>query len=348
MKILVLTKNYGRGYTGATSATYALIDQWTSEPDVTVAVATRHVVGPTNAGVTVRQYPSFKQLCTALAATKAAHPDCVGYSDDHLGYLFARVRIPYLHTYHGNWPDAFWQTGWHGVLAGAWLMPQYFATLKAAAQAVSVSRHMQRIVKWVTPVQVIYNGVATRPRPCVQLRHLKGPHLRILMVGGVDARKYRQLLQLLHRLTSTLCDRLTIDIDGPIHDQTLAHQLQAFPTLHLRGMQTPVPYQDYDVLLTTSTVENLSIAVVEALTSGLPVIGFNVGGLSEVVTPGRLGQLVAAGDLDGLADLLVRIVTRGVTFDFDNRQVCRLFSWAPAAEQYLTLLKRVSACSSSS
>jgi glycosyltransferase involved in cell wall biosynthesis len=60
-------------------------------------------------------------------------------------------------------------------------------------------------------------------------------------------------------------------------------------------------YAQGRALLTASRYEGRPIAVVEAMASGLPVVGFDVAGLRELVRPGRDGLLAADGDVDDLA-----------------------------------------------
>jgi glycosyltransferase involved in cell wall biosynthesis len=58
----------------------------------------------------------------------------------------------------------------------------------------------------------------------------------------------------------------------------------------------------------SSRSEGLPISVIEAMAAGLPVIASDVGGLRELVEDGVTGFLVPAGDVDGLAEALARIV----------------------------------------
>ena len=55
------------------------------------------------------------------------------------------------------------------------------------------------------------------------------------------------------------------------------------------------------LLLLTSRTEGLPGVVLEAAAAGLPTLGFDVGGTSEVVADGTTGRVVAAGDRAALA-----------------------------------------------
>lgn len=56
-----------------------------------------------------------------------------------------------------------------------------------------------------------------------------------------------------------------------------------------------------DLLLTSSEQESFGLAALEALSCGVPVVGYEVGGMNEVVDDGRNGFLVRSGDIPALA-----------------------------------------------
>jgi glycosyltransferase involved in cell wall biosynthesis len=59
-----------------------------------------------------------------------------------------------------------------------------------------------------------------------------------------------------------------------------------------------------DGFVLPSESESFGVAALEALSAGVPVFGYHVGGLPEVVAPGT-GTLVPVGDIDALADAIV-------------------------------------------
>ena len=57
-----------------------------------------------------------------------------------------------------------------------------------------------------------------------------------------------------------------------------------------------------DLFILPTNAESFGLSALEALASGAPVIGTNVGGLPEVVQSGETGVLCGVGDVEGMAD----------------------------------------------
>jgi glycosyltransferase involved in cell wall biosynthesis len=61
----------------------------------------------------------------------------------------------------------------------------------------------------------------------------------------------------------------------------------------------------FDVFVLPSLAEGISNTILEAMATGLPVLATRVGGNEELVAEGHTGALVAAGDVEALAQGLV-------------------------------------------
>jgi L-malate glycosyltransferase len=76
------------------------------------------------------------------------------------------------------------------------------------------------------------------------------------------------------------------------------------------GYRTDIPelLQVMDVFCLTSLREGLPIGLIEAMAAGLPVVGTNVEGIRDVITPNLDGVVVAPGEVTALKDALISLL----------------------------------------
>jgi glycosyltransferase involved in cell wall biosynthesis len=82
--------------------------------------------------------------------------------------------------------------------------------------------------------------------------------------------------------------------------------------VHLAGWRRDIPeiMRCLDVLVLTSRWEGLPRVYLEALASGVPVVGTKVDGATEVIQEGVNGYLVEPGDVRRLAELVLSLLNR--------------------------------------
>lgn len=74
-------------------------------------------------------------------------------------------------------------------------------------------------------------------------------------------------------------------------------------------MTMSIVYSLADVFVIPSLQDNLPNTSLEALACGVPTVAFSVGGLVDVVRPGKTGALVPAGDVEGLRDAITGLLS---------------------------------------
>ena len=101
--------------------------------------------------------------------------------------------------------------------------------------------------------------------------------------------------------------------DGPLRGdlEALAARREVQSEVEFVGPVPPDRVDDFlarlDVLVMPSLSEGMPMAVLQAMASGLPVVGTAVGGTAELVRPGTSGLLVPPGDSAALADALAEL-----------------------------------------
>ena len=77
----------------------------------------------------------------------------------------------------------------------------------------------------------------------------------------------------------------------------------------IRGFDGVFDQASADLFLIPSQSESFGLSALEALATGVPVIGTRAGGLPEVVRDGETGALCAVGDVEGMARAAIGLLT---------------------------------------
>ncbi len=205
-----------------------------------------------------------------------------------------------------------------------------------------------------------YEIPASAPAVAPAARPPGGP-LRVGFLGGLSIRKGVHLLLDASRRANAEMP-LQVVLAGPC--EVAEERLREFAGVAVwRGAlpRTAVPsfLADVDVLCLPSISEGFGIVQLEAMAAGLPVIASDRTG--EVVRDGEDGFRVPAGDVDALADRLVRMgrdpalrrrmgmAARERVMDFDMARIARLWLaelhrvWESAHEQAVGEMRKADA-----
>jgi glycosyltransferase involved in cell wall biosynthesis len=132
----------------------------------------------------------------------------------------------------------------------------------------------------------------------------------------------------------------------------LASSLHVSDAVVFKGVvpreQMPAVYQEADVFVLPSQQEGMSIALLEAMASGLPVIVTDTGGTAELVTQGQNGEIVTWADVPALIRALHHVMHADdrQRMGEESRRRAVEFGWPALATRYLELCARVTLASS--
>jgi glycosyltransferase involved in cell wall biosynthesis len=232
--------------------------------------------------------------------------------------LLACPETVLAHTEHNVWGRYRLPTRWANAL-----------TIHRNTVVWAVSRGVASSIRpWIggpsrTHVEVMLHGITPS-----SIAH--GPHAReearrrlglpdgayvVGTVGNLTVKKDHETLLRAFRVFCARHDEAHLVIVGT---GSRAAQLQGYAAslglshrVHFTGMREDVPQllAGFDVFAMSSLHEGLSIALVEALAAGLPIVATRVGGIPELVVDGQHGLLVPARDDRALASAIERLST---------------------------------------
>lgn len=168
-------------------------------------------------------------------------------------------------------------------------------------------------------IQVVHNGVNTQkfrpPKDKSEIKKQMGFKKKdriVLYVGRLYSRKgLYTLIKAIPRVTRKHKDVNFVIAGEGLHNERekLAHfaaklgvKENTIFTGYFPDEKLPKLYQASDIFLFPTLYENLPFAVLEALSTGLPVVTTRVGGIPEVITNGKNGFLVETSNPEELAD----------------------------------------------
>jgi len=166
------------------------------------------------------------------------------------------------------------------------------------------------------PVHIIPNGIDTEayaPRDRAFARKVLGipQQARVVLFVAMAASNKRkgfglllQALARMHELPNLFLLSIGKKVSGV--DPSLPH-LAVGELSHDRLLS--LVYSAADLFVIPSLQDNQPSTVLEALACGIPVVGFNTGGIAEMVRQDVTGALVPVGDVKGLQAALSSLLT---------------------------------------
>lgn len=225
------------------------------------------------------------------------------------------------------------------------MLPITRSIWRGAHRVVANSNALRRLALGTFPditIDVIPNGTYLYPRNRANCGG--GSGLRVIAVSRLIARKGLDVL--IKAIAGLRDESLSLDIagDGPDRRQLerlarscgVADRVRFHGFVDRRGLASLSEQADIFVLASLS--ESCSVALLEAMGRGLPIIATCVGGTPELIDHGSNGLLIHADDVDGLAGAIRELThDRALRerFAIMNQALAReRFSWRSVAEAY--------------
>jgi glycosyltransferase involved in cell wall biosynthesis len=285
-------------------------------------------------GIPLLRYPDLTIALPwaprVLDAVTAFRPDVVHlvteYSLGLTGLQAAHaLRVPAIASFHTNIPRylPYYGAGW--AAERCWHYLRWFHNQAEATFCPSETSRAELEGRGFRNVRIWPRGVDTnrfRPSPRRETRGGRAGPLRLLYVGRLTPEKD---LPVLFDAYERLCAaprvrplELTLVGDGAYTDVMRARAPRDVRFAgYLEGEELSAAYASADLFVFPSRSETLGNVVLEALASGLPVVGVAEGGTVENVRDGINGVLCEPGDADAFAEGIRRLAD-------DSELRCRL------------------------
>lgn len=236
-------------------------------------------------------------------------------------------KVPVVVTLHWcplDYPQELARMFWHSNIFPVHQHLMFCQGVRSATKVISPSKYIADIVErkcGVRPI-VIPNPICLQDYECLPAREktretlgLDAKDIVAIYAGRLDPVK--GLIYLVKAFTNIITEcplaKLLIAGTGPSKDELenfvkAMHLKNIIFTGYLEKHHLHQLLAAADVYISPSLYENFSMAILEALASGLPIVATNVGGTPEIVENGKNGFLVSPKNPNALSDAVLRII----------------------------------------
>lgn len=259
--------------------------------------------------------------------------------DKLLDYIFKREKIDIIHA-HSFIPAGYSMTALKGKYKKPVIVTEHFSsiltgdlseershaliqTMERADRLVAVSNVLSNAMfKYMLndTVNSVHKNITVIPNILSERFYYKEsndkkPKFQIVSVGGLIPRKRHELtVRAFHEVFKDFRaddKKIQLEIIGDgierEHLQQLIHEYGEDKRIHLAGLKdrgyVADAMQHSDLFILPSAFETFGVVYIEALASGLPVIGTQNGGFDEIYDP-EAGYIVPIDDLSALKNAL--------------------------------------------
>lgn len=215
--------------------------------------------------------------------------------------------------------------------------------VKKADVITAVSQFTARVarqdLKITKPIKIICNGVNTDEfTPSTVPRPIRD-EIRVFFSGNLTRRKGAHWLS---AIAGKVNKKIRIHYSQGLRRN---NKLPPHPALQPIGPvpfeKMPMRYKEMDILVMPTVREGLSLSVLEAMASGLPVVASNCSSLPEQIDDGKGGFLCPVGDAEAFAERINILADsaklRREMGDYNRAKVEQKFSLEQMVNEYRKL-----------
>ena len=269
--------------------------------------------------------------------------------------LTRKTGLPALASAYGYDVSAF-PAQWNG-LGKRYLRPIFEELDCFLAMSEDMKRDLIAIGCPADKIRVHYYGSDTRRFRYPRREYRKNGPLTVLCCGRLEPRKAQDMvlraLRIIERRSRIPFNVLIVG-EGAMRDR-LERMVASYDWEDRATLTGHVPYtsdalvrhfHDADIFALPSVTvnglkEGIPGVVVEAMASGLPVVSSHHAGIPTVISSGKDGLLVDEGDVQGLADMLERLLTDAALREQLGRSAARRSAGELDVQQRTVMLERI-------
>ena len=261
----------------------------------------------------IEWFPHEYEFIPYLLKKKNAPADTdLIHSTSWQGFAFQRKEVPLVITEHNYYlhPEfvahkSFVQSVYHKTLISHYVSQSYHA----ANEVISVSEHNAVPMRhdFAREIKVIHNWVDTdefRPKFDIKEDQIKRP-FRLLYVGNPSKWKGSDLIdEIIKKLPP---DVILYCLGGLRSSSKLPSGSNCTVLERHDPSEMADLYRSMDAVLVISRYESFGYVALEAMASGIPVIGFRASGTQEVCGTMDCALLSEMNDVDGVISSIARL-----------------------------------------
>ncbi|MCM3768608.1 glycosyltransferase family 1 protein [Neobacillus niacini] len=233
-------------------------------------------------------------------------------------YLAKKCNIPLVGSYHTNFDRYLQYYGMHYLSKIVWKYMHWFHRPFEKLFVPSNDTYQQLQQHGFTNLEIFPRGVDCKlfhphydPATVKSLYRSQGKYL-LTYVGRLAPEKDPEtLLAVAKSMPAELNEKIQWLIigDGPLREKLEAQApTNVIFTGYLNGKSLAQAYSASDLFVFPSATETFGNVVLEALASGIPVIGANSGGVKNIIKCGENGILCTPGNVEEFTKAIIHLI----------------------------------------